>query len=89
MDHRIFIVAIPFLVALIFTLFLLVKWEILDQKSASNSSMIKIENLNYTSGLIDRNIDLGVLPDFNKKTILNLTLLPSIIFFILIYTFIY
>ena len=89
MDYRIFIVSIPFLIALIFTLTLLIKWELEDNFDNTTKSTINIKNLDYNYGFIDKNKYIeGMQSIKENKFIFNILIIASLVFFLLIYSII-
>ena len=89
MDYRIFIVSIPFLIALIFTLTLLIKWELEDNFDNTTKSTINIKKLDYNYGFIDKNkYTEGLQSIKENKFIFNILIIASLVFFLLIYSLI-
>ena len=83
MDYRIFIVSFPFLIALIFTLSLFIKWELEDDFDTTNDSLININNY----GFINKNAYQQEKENINNnKFIFNILIISSLVFFILIYS---
>ena len=87
MDYRIFIVSFPFLLVILFTITLFIKWEYEDTISKVNNSTINIRNLNYDNGFInkdlyDQNLDSIKL----NKIVLNILIIATLTFLVLIST---
>ena len=90
MDLRFFLVSFPFLLALLFTLILLIKWECTDDINSQSDSKFSLIKLNYSNGFINKNYLSREYLTLNKNNfLLNIIIFPTITFLLLIFTTIY